>query len=638
MRTTADVAGIKPVISGKIIFADSTEMSISDRDFMANSLTFKHGTSNSGEFSVGAAIIGACSFGLMNDSGRFTGVSWYDSKVQITLTAGTVDINMGEYLVVSHKETGHVISIEAYDRMQLLDQYGLYEDNITFPSTVGTVVSTICSARGLTYSGLAYPNMALPDPGDDSMTERECISYIAQMMGQYVLVKNNVLTFGWYGSTAYNAGNTFSHDFQTADTVISGVVVKVDENTKATQGSGTVVTVENNPFINANNMNTVCTQIYNAVNGIEYRIGSASILSNLAIEAGDRILVRTGRDVVICLATQVTYKPQVQMPIVSDGPSVSDLRLSPTERIKQIANQQSNKTISDQLADSSSPLSQAIATGGGGGSSAKKTGGANNQYGTYKNYNASNMPNVEIDNTGMKLGRMADLDMTVGFSGTVMAHACTEKKYMASEETIGNVTPGTVDTPTEFRAVRTNNHIKTERHYGARDTDVSPQKIVGGVDFVIPPNASGAAAKGSPAISSKIVSQYSSSNTAKQVHDTAQYENHFGNQEMDSYVSPDPSYNSTNFMHGVTALLGLLRMDQARIYSSGAWYPGMIIQNTQTTPSGSTATYCAVWLQGFPAGASDSGVTTPVIYIQACDYRGIVNRNAQKYKIELATV
>ena len=633
MRTNANIAGIKPTITGTITLSGGTTISLTDRDFQAGSLNFKSGTSNSGEFSVGAAIIGACSFGLMNDTGRFDGVSWYDSSVSITITAAGTVLPMGEFLVVSHKETGRVIAIEAYDRMKLLDEYGLYEHQITWPATAQSVVAAICTARGLTYTGLAYPSMSLEDPGDTDMTERECISYIAQMMGQFVLVKNNVLTFGWYDlNTVFNAGNSFSHDFQTSDTTIGGVTVKVDENTKQTQGSGTLITVENNPFVTATNLATVTTQIYNAVNGIQYRIGSANILSNPAIEAGDRLLINTETDTVIILATTVTYKPQLQMSVQSDGSDVSDLRLNKTDRIKKIANQQANKAIGNQLNDPNSDLSRAIA--GGGGSATKRTGGTNNQYGTYSNYNNANRRTVYIDNAGVKLGQQASLDITAGYSGTIASKACTAKWFMASDETTGATNDGTPNAPVAFKKTRTQSGLVTDRHQGGRDTTATPASMFAQVDFGVGPDGSGNFGEGPAGLSVRVETAGTNASTYAA---NLRHELHIGNPEQDAYVSPDPIYKSYNLLHGVTSLLGLFRMDQARIYANGAWYPGFVMQNTQTTPSGSTATYCAIWMSGFPAGPTDSGVALPVIYIQACDHRGIVNANAQRYKIDITT-
>ena len=398
MRTNTDLKGLIPVISGTLSLQNNTSIAIVDSDFASGSFTIKDGTSNANEFTVGAAIIKGCSFVFLNDNGKFSNIDWFDSKISITFTfSNNTTLNMGEFYIVSHNETGYRISVEAYTAMKLLDEYQIYEHNFTYPITAQSAVTTIATARGLTVSGMAYPTMSLPDPGDDSITEREFVSYVAQMMGQYVVVDaNNVLRFGWYSTNnAHNAGASFSSDVRTSDITITGVkVTSADGQLGVTTGSsGYMLNITDNPLINQSNLATIAAQIYGAVNGITFRPGVVTITSDANIEAGDFISVNVGdgynSKYVNMLATTIVYKPSTRMKITADAePYDGDLRISRTQRMQIMMQNESSKAINKQLANSNSPLSQAIAQGGSGGGT-KKIGGANNQYGTIEQYNAS---------------------------------------------------------------------------------------------------------------------------------------------------------------------------------------------------------------------------------------------------------
>ena len=178
MKTTANIAGIKPAITGRLLLQSGTIV-LSDRDFMAGSIKFRGGTSESSEFSVGAAIIGGLDFTLINDAKKFSGLDWFDSKVQISLEISGEVVDMGTYYVVKHYERGNVVTVECHDALKILDEYQIYEDDITWPADSAAVASKIASRHGLSVSGLTS-GIQIPDPGNDLMTERECIAYIGR--------------------------------------------------------------------------------------------------------------------------------------------------------------------------------------------------------------------------------------------------------------------------------------------------------------------------------------------------------------------------------------------------------------------------------------------------------------------------
>ena len=333
---------------------------------MAGSIKFRGGTSESSEFSVGAAIIGGLDFTLINDAKKFSGLDWFDSKVQISLEISGEVVDMGTYYVVKHYERGNVVTVECHDALKILDEYQIYEDDITWPADSAAVASKIASRHGLSVSGLTS-GIQIPDPGNDLMTERECIAYIGQIQGKYVRAHDTVISFEWYNTAdVHDAGTTFSHDLRTDDIEITGVKVSTADGSQTeTRGeSGYMLSIKSNPFVTADNIAAIADKIGAAVTGIKYRPGDVSIMSNPAIEPGDVLRVNTGQETgVIVIASTVTYTvSRLQESITSDAePYSGDLRIKRSDYIKN----QTQQTIDDELKNPDSNLSQAI----GGGSS-----------------------------------------------------------------------------------------------------------------------------------------------------------------------------------------------------------------------------------------------------------------------------
>ena len=380
MRTEKDYAGIKPRISGYLrgITAETTgnRIDLSDSDFVYNSLTFRHSTSDSNEITVGAAIIGSCNFTLWNDSGKFDNWDWINSAMEISLIFGDKTVYMGSYVIVSHTESGHNIKVEALDWMKVLDEHNLGECGVTWPIDAVALINKIVTTgiQNMKVSGLdGLEGVSLADPGDNTMTNRDALSYAAQCLGRYAVMRTDeklataTIYFEWYDSAAsYNAGTTFNHQLRTDDVTVTGVIVTAsdDETTEERGGAGYRLNIADNPFISADNISTIADRINAAVSGLTFRPGNFTLSSNPRIEAGDVISISTDKGSVSTLATNVVYKPsQNKESVTADAAAAdSDLQIKNKAYI--------NKVIRDQLNNPNSDLGSAV----GGGSSISKVG------------------------------------------------------------------------------------------------------------------------------------------------------------------------------------------------------------------------------------------------------------------------
>lgn len=369
VNSLKDLTG-KPTITAYITHADLNEgegvtaerIDLTDEDFVANSLTFREATSNSGEITVGAAIISSFDFSLWNDSGKFSDWNWTNTIIDITITVDGVAAYMGYFYIVSHETVGDTIKIESLDPLEIMDTHKLYEVGIKWPVDAVSAITALVNygfSESITIRGLDnVKNIMLYDPEDDTMTNRDAISYIAQMLGKYVLFRgtsraDSYLYFGWYDVTLapYSVGVTFDHKLNTEDVTVTGVHVESDDReTTADRGSeGYVINITDNPFITKDNIEDVADSISGAVTGLTFRPGSFTVSTTPKIEAGDslKITTREERDIIV-LATTVTYKPSnVKEAITSDADtSDSDLMISLEKFIRRVAKSEAKKYAS----------------------------------------------------------------------------------------------------------------------------------------------------------------------------------------------------------------------------------------------------------------------------------------------------
>lgn len=368
MRNIAiDARGTKPKIKAFITDAANLDGEIStgnridltDRDFVSNSLVFNESTSNSGEITVGAAIISGCNFTLWNDTGKFDGYDWKNSVIDITLVINGESVYMGYYYIISHTEKGDTIRVEALDTLKIMDIHMLYEVGISWPIDAVTAINQLANygLKRVHVIGLENESgIMLYDPKQDKMTVRDAISYIAQALGKYAIIRGTsinetTLYFGWYDtSKAYDCGVAFSHDLRTEDITVTGLTVIADAGDKTVNlgdDSGYVMEISDNPFIVAENIDDVSNRLNSKILGLTFRPGNFEIEGTPKIEAGDAIKISTRDEKdIVTLATNVTYKPSnVKERITADAEAAAgDLNINLKKYIR--------RAIKDELAKS----------------------------------------------------------------------------------------------------------------------------------------------------------------------------------------------------------------------------------------------------------------------------------------------
>lgn len=363
--------GKQPHIQAFVTWGDGTNEWLYDDDFMTDSVSLQNGTSSSGSFDVGGAVISSFSFSLNNWDGKFdekdfvgakitcyTGlpvalldfalitedgeefVTEDEQEVLVTENAseeyGTIEwIEYGTYYFVDHRTIGKTIVCETYDALKLLDENMLSDNNISYPISAHQMVRIIATHNGIILKNYNFMNgdVMIEEAPESDITERQALSYIAQMCGLYAVMNSQgLLDLNWYSEPNYSVRSRFDHNLNVEDINITGVHIYYgteDDENYLRGREGYVIGIRDNPFINENNYATVAKNIGDNVIGLTFRSGSMSVLSDIRLEAGDIIHTYDDKGV-FCnfIVTNLEYRLSLRETLTCDAIPIekTDLR------------------------------------------------------------------------------------------------------------------------------------------------------------------------------------------------------------------------------------------------------------------------------------------------------------------------
>ena len=374
-----------PHIKAYIQYADGTNEWVYDDDFMSGSITFQNGTSSSGSFEVGGAVIGSFNFNLNNWNDKFTNRVFagatitayvgYELRERVLtfitelgdkfFTEDGIDefvtdaqnewIRYGTYYFVDHKSIGHVIRCETYDSMKLFDENMLSDLGLYFPITAGDAARAIATHNGVALASQRFPGYqtVLSAEPDNDITERQAIAYIAQLCGCYARIDSNAdLVFDWYGNPVGTISRRFDHDIDTDDITITGVRLTYDgedgEETYLEGAEGYVLALQGNPWITASNYEDIAETIGDNVIGMTFRPGGMTVLANPLYEAGDVVQTYDDRGILATfIITNLSYGLSLRESLSCDAETRDKRDLRGTE--SNIAVERAKKYTASRL-------------------------------------------------------------------------------------------------------------------------------------------------------------------------------------------------------------------------------------------------------------------------------------------------
>lgn len=358
----------------EITLKDGTILNLTNKDIIYGGITIDEAVSGESVLSVGAAIINSLTVLIDNREEAYEYYNFKDAKVELTVGLTLVNnttesFKRGTYTVVTADYNSSAIKLTCYDNIYKLEKPYI-ESTLAYPATVSDIVDDICDICDIELAqdvNLHFGNTVIQkNPADLTTTCRSIISYIAQInCTNAVCTPDGKLDFVWY-SNGFTNGVTyirvaesaeirkaetdeirttevvlsevdwnnvvsidglFERNLDRFDTLITGVRIILptdnDENAISKYVSGSdeyLITIENNPFITVDNVNTILSYISGILVNFYYRKGKLSHIGFPYITAGDvaEVTDKNGQTH-ICLVTATTFIAGQRQRTVSSG-------------------------------------------------------------------------------------------------------------------------------------------------------------------------------------------------------------------------------------------------------------------------------------------------------------------------------
>ncbi len=334
----------KVLLKATLTLADlTTQVQLTGEDFALGGASTSESTSRSGRFDVGAAIVGTCTVTLANYDGEFDDYDFTGSTLVlyagVRLSGTEVEwLKLGTYDVEQPDSYDATITLRCFDALgRLAIPYA--DVPTTYPATLQTIVLDLLTYAGVPMSVATFPNSSYTvatRPTDTSLTCLDVLGFAAQAAACFAACDaNGGVYLTWYDMTGTPREVTAIRSLTvgTDDVVITGVSVTA-ANAYAADGTetigetalsgveGYVLTVANNPLIEAGKAATVAANIAQSVVGMQFRPLSATIYGDPTLTAGDyvRVVDRRGRQY-DAIATRVSWSASGSQSVACEAES-----------------------------------------------------------------------------------------------------------------------------------------------------------------------------------------------------------------------------------------------------------------------------------------------------------------------------
>ena len=344
-------------------FPDNTQKIFTDSDIMQNGLKINDATSNEGSFDVGCAIIKELVLELDNSNKQladidFNGAS-FDVRIGLVIeqrydgTTKTEWIKKGIYYTEKITENENFVSIVAYDAMAKFDKP--YNSSLKFPQMLLSIFSDACTACGVPYASLNFPNSTFyvqsKDFIDESATYRDIISYVAQLACCFARVDvDGMIHMRWYEETDREISER--QKISGSVTVTCALITTADEESKTyiIGHRGYAVNIEDNPLAQGG-VNTLSQAFTNNILEKTITPFEGEVFSDPSIEAGDIVTIYDySGNAYKTYITSVTFNIDNKMQIACDAETFNEKNRSGANQsatIIAMAKKQTEKQLSE---------------------------------------------------------------------------------------------------------------------------------------------------------------------------------------------------------------------------------------------------------------------------------------------------
>jgi len=360
-----------------ITLASQEELTIVNANILFDGFEVEDSVGSDNTFdALGSTIINKCTIILYNGDESYSAYDFDDAHVVVStgleIDNTTEPLQLGVYTVEEANYTTNSIVLSMLDNMSKFDR-PYNESQLVYPATLSQIVSDACTVCGVTFnsaeSDFAYNTfLVATKPDGDSCTFRDVIGWAATINGTFARFNSfGQLEFKWFDlsgrpiptdnitvidennvehehaslvlsdSTVVNTisylpgkneslpevSSLFSQDIAVSDITITGItitVANIEDEADITSSIGTDdyrITISDNPFITADNIEDVRDQIADKVLDLSFRKCNVTCVSNPLLEAGDTAyLIDTKGNEHRILITRITFSPTANQTIV----------------------------------------------------------------------------------------------------------------------------------------------------------------------------------------------------------------------------------------------------------------------------------------------------------------------------------
>ena len=292
---------------------DGTVLNLTNHQLWEKGFQFEDAVSGESSFDIGSVIVNQCIVNINNIYNDYSNYNFEGAEAVCYL-----GMNVGEKteqiekirictmtVVEAPYQNSSIISLTCQDNAHKFDR-DYAESKLSYPATRSQIIRDACNVCGVTLGTVSFYGddyVVQERPADEALTFRQVLSWTAQLGCQWMRCDEyGHLCVGWYplepkAEDSLKIRSTIGLTVNLEEVVITGLKV-TEYTTDDSNGTsylygteGYVLSIDKNQLITAGTGKDAAEKIGRQCVGMHFRPFSCSQLMDIAMEAGDAVVV-----------------------------------------------------------------------------------------------------------------------------------------------------------------------------------------------------------------------------------------------------------------------------------------------------------------------------------------------------------
>lgn len=292
---------------------DGTVLNLTNHQLWEKGFQFEDAVSGESSFDIGSVIVNQCIVNINNIYNDYSNYNFEGAEAVCYL-----GMNVGEKteqiekirictmtVVEAPYQNSSIISLTCQDNARKFDR-DYAESKLSYPATRSQIIRDACNVCGVTLGTVSFYGddyVVQERPADEALTFRQVLSWTAQLGCQWMRCDEyGRLCIGWYqqkpvAEDLLKIRSTIGLNVNLEEVVITGLKV-TEYTTDSSDGAaylygteGYVLSIDKNQLITAGTGKDAAEKIGRQCVGMHFRPFSCSQLMDIAMEAGDAVVV-----------------------------------------------------------------------------------------------------------------------------------------------------------------------------------------------------------------------------------------------------------------------------------------------------------------------------------------------------------